>query len=281
LGKLPEEQYDAIEEKLFSDESFLATIEQVEDEIIDEYLEDSLSAADKQAVEDHFLQSADRMDKLQFARLLRSRIQTKKKQSSAFDRGWRVIKPAYFYGMSAAAVALLAICVGLLMNNLGLQRKLDSEIAREQTMQASLSQQLREAQLENAELKKTSPTSGNVSDQQAGPTYLALNLNPIQPRGIESAIRLKLNAGTRGIEIHLPLLDAPFSSYYKAVLRTASGKELVSVAKIKPSRARALSFRITYPQLQAGNYALALTGYDLSGQPIAASPKIYDFTLEK
>ncbi len=104
-------------------------------------------------------------------------------------------------------------------------------------MQASLSQQLREAQLQNAELKKTSPTSGNVSDQQAGPTYLALNLNPIQPRGIESAIRLKLNAGTRGLEVHLPLVDAPFPSY-KAVLRRPAVKNWYPWQKIKPSRAR-------------------------------------------
>jgi anti-sigma-K factor RskA len=75
LGYLPEEQSNAIEEKLFSDESFLAVIEQVEDEIIDEYLDESLSAADKKAAEEHFFQPAERRDKLRFAGMLRSQIQ--------------------------------------------------------------------------------------------------------------------------------------------------------------------------------------------------------------
>jgi anti-sigma-K factor RskA len=280
LGFLTEDQSNAIEEKLFSDESFLALIEQVEDEIIDEYLEDSLSAADKQAVEDHFMEPAERREKLRFAGTLRSHIQQKKKQNLSFERGWHVIRPVYFYAMSAAAVALLAVSVGLVMNNLRLQRKLDSEIAREQTMQAALNQQLRESQLQNAELRKALPVRENRSNQQPEPIYLALNLKPIQPRGIESSPRLKLNAGTRGIEVHLPLVDASFPSY-KAVLRTASGKELVSVGKIKPSEVGELAFRATYPQLQPGNYALVLTGCDPSGQPIATSSKTYYFTLER
>jgi hypothetical protein len=166
------------------------------------------------------------------------------------------------------------------MNNLRLQRKLDSETAREQTMQAALNQQLREAQLQNAELRKALPVRENRSDQQPEPIYLALNLKPIQPRGIESATRLKLNAGTIGLHVHLPLVDAPFPSY-EAVLQTASGKELAAVAKVTPANARELSFRIPYPKLEAGNYTLALTGCDPSGQPIPTSSKTYYFTVEK
>ncbi|MCU1304986.1 MAG: hypothetical protein JWQ87_5270 [Candidatus Sulfotelmatobacter sp.] len=82
LGYLPEERSTTIDERLFVSEHFLAMIEQVEDEIIDEYLEESLSAADKLAVEEHFLQPAERRDKLRFAGMLRSQIQQNPPRSS-------------------------------------------------------------------------------------------------------------------------------------------------------------------------------------------------------
>jgi anti-sigma-K factor RskA len=285
LGFLPEDESNAIEEKLFSEESFLALIEQVEDEIIDEYLEDSLSAADKQAVEDHFMEPAERREKLRFAGTLRSHIQQKKKQNLSFERGWHAIKPVYFYAVSAIAVALFAVSIGLVMNNLRLQRKLDSETAREQTMQAALNQQLREAQLQNEQLqneqhRRILHVSGHRPEKQGEPVYLVVNLKPIQPRGIESATRLKLDAKTRGLEVRLPLVDAPFHSY-QAVLRSANGKELAAVAKVTPANAGELSFRIPYPKLEAGNYVLVLVGGDSSGKPLATSSKTYYITLEK
>src|SRR5437763_12717614 len=51
-------------------------VDSIEDDIIEEYLNGTLNPADKRDVEEYFLRSPERKDKLQFASLLRSSYET-------------------------------------------------------------------------------------------------------------------------------------------------------------------------------------------------------------
>jgi len=61
---------EQIDEQILSDAEFSDTVDIIEDEIIEEYLEGVLSTVDKQAVETHFLRPPERQSKLHNARLL-------------------------------------------------------------------------------------------------------------------------------------------------------------------------------------------------------------------
>lgn len=60
---------------LFNDELW-EIVDSIEDEIIEDYLDRAVSVSDQAAIEEYFLRPAERREKLQFARLLRSRFGT-------------------------------------------------------------------------------------------------------------------------------------------------------------------------------------------------------------
>src|SRR5947209_2648413 len=72
LGGLPEEQCGEIETRLLTDAEFAKAVELIEEEIIEDYLDGSLSPSEKQAVEGHFLRPPERKRKLWFVRVLHS-----------------------------------------------------------------------------------------------------------------------------------------------------------------------------------------------------------------
>jgi anti-sigma factor RsiW len=70
LGELSEEQQVAIEDRAFADQKYLASITSVENDLIDEYVRNELSPAERQRFEKQFLASAERRKRVEFARAL-------------------------------------------------------------------------------------------------------------------------------------------------------------------------------------------------------------------
>jgi len=60
LGELSEEQQVEIEDRAFEDKNYLASITAVENDLIDEYVRNELSGAERQRFEKRFLASAER-----------------------------------------------------------------------------------------------------------------------------------------------------------------------------------------------------------------------------
>jgi hypothetical protein len=77
LGRLDE--HDLLErslsEQILFDDELAEVVDSVEDEIIEDYLDGTLNAADQKSVVQTFLLPPQRQEKLQFARLMRSRFQ--------------------------------------------------------------------------------------------------------------------------------------------------------------------------------------------------------------
>ena len=72
LGRLDSdsELVESIDDQILTDPKFSMSVDVVEDEIIEEYLEGSLSSEDKRAVEKLFLRPPERQHKLKTARLI-------------------------------------------------------------------------------------------------------------------------------------------------------------------------------------------------------------------
>lgn len=74
LGQLPGEQQSNFEERLLTDDDVFQELEIVEDELVDEYLREELTPADRAGFESHFMAAQEHRDKLSFARAFRKSL---------------------------------------------------------------------------------------------------------------------------------------------------------------------------------------------------------------
>src|SRR5215813_8474675 len=164
LGDLPEEAQIQVEDRAFSDPSYLRIIEAVEADLIDAYVRGEMAAQERQQFENRFLVSPQRRKKVDFARAL-ARVasesrpvlaEVEKERSAATRYSWweafaeflRGRSPAFQFGMAA----LVLILAGLVswqvvqtarlrgnLNHLEAERRLQQQ--REETLQTALNQE--------------------------------------------------------------------------------------------------------------------------------------------
>jgi len=77
LGKLDDQEDLELSRDILLNNVPAEMIDSIEDEIIEDYLDNVLTPADKETVEKYFLLSSERREKLRFAQLLRSHLEKK------------------------------------------------------------------------------------------------------------------------------------------------------------------------------------------------------------
>lgn len=132
LGQLPSEQEAQFEERLLTDDDVFEELEIVEDELVDEYLRNELSPADRSGFESYFLASPEHQEKLRFARALRKYVSAKRAEGapiaqqqpgelSASEPSQKSptrffpFRPVFAYAMAAAAIALVVLGAWFMM----------------------------------------------------------------------------------------------------------------------------------------------------------------------
>jgi hypothetical protein len=86
LGQLPEEQQQAIEQRLLTEDDLFEELEVAEDELFDEYVADELTSADRKQFEQYFLATPERQQELKFAAGLRQYVAKKTAVDDALER---------------------------------------------------------------------------------------------------------------------------------------------------------------------------------------------------
>jgi hypothetical protein len=71
---LPQEKLDEMDEQVMTDDDFYNHLLLIEDELVDQYLDDELTAEEARRFESHFLCSRERRQKLRFGRTLREYV---------------------------------------------------------------------------------------------------------------------------------------------------------------------------------------------------------------
>ena len=159
LGRLDEQkelESDLSEGVLFNDD-LSEMVESIEDEIIEEYLDGALVAADRNAVEEYFLRPPERKEKLRFARLLRHRFETKQsdfaephldvlplahtvRSRAAHEAGPVAYWSSHFraYWQVAALILLTVVSLTYISAVRKRQARLETELVRERERSASL-----------------------------------------------------------------------------------------------------------------------------------------------
>jgi len=220
LGRLDDqtELEDDLSDSIVLNDEMTDIVDSVEDEIIEEYLEGSLSSADREAVEKYFLQPPHRKEKLRSAQLLRHYFEMKPSRFSG-TRPHNFVRPpapwvAQFrtYG-GLAALVLVIISTLMYVNSVRRgQTRLERELAQERARSSSLVKQ--------AELLP--------------PTVVPLTLVADRSRGAETQIpQVEIKSSTQRIIVEIALPGAA-SSPYDVRLETKRGEGPLWSASLLP-----------------------------------------------
>src|ERR1044072_4872304 len=159
LGELSEEQQVEIEDRAFADKEYLASITEVENDLIDEDVRHELSETDRRNFESRFLASAERRKRVEFAKAFAHVSAVPERTVAHQHVSWRESLYAFISGLNPAAklafvAAMLLLMVGsawLLTETLRLRRQLTQLQAENQSRQ-SLEQQIEAERRRNEEL---------------------------------------------------------------------------------------------------------------------------------
>jgi len=212
LGRLDSdaELVETIDEQTLTDPEFSMSVDVIEDEIIEEYLEGSLNLEDKRAVERHFLRPPERQLKLKTARLFSRYLESEPRKVATelpaaapglfkvFRVGWTF--PSFRTCAEIAASAVFVISILTLLNQ---RRELDMAIKQ---VDEQLSQERQHSAASNQQLQSAL--------QSLQPVVAMLNLvRPGLQRGKLELPEVKVNSGTKLLHVEVALSSsAPGSS---------------------------------------------------------------------
>jgi CHAT domain-containing protein len=119
LGRLkPERPSQQIEERILIEQDFYEELLVIEDEVIDEYLSNELSTDEREAFEQYFLKTPERIRKLRFARAFSKYVadasQTNSTPAPVRHRLSDIFRRLFASPTRVAAVALVLICFSVL-----------------------------------------------------------------------------------------------------------------------------------------------------------------------
>ena len=248
LGKLDEEERAHIESLFLTDSEAREKVLVVEQELIEDYLEDSLSAEDRKKFLLRYGQTAEQLQQLRITKAIKdwalreNASQTVPLELSTWQRLRARLRLRPVVLIPIAVTALIAILVGGIWLNTRMIR-------------AALEQEL--AQL-------NSPASLHEVPEQ----MFSLNLSPVTVRSIESEIVIKRPAAATAIvELHLPWIQKERYTTYHAEIRRVGGDESFTIPNLQAENNGRYEIRLRFPAriLSRGQYQVRLSGINNGG----------------
>ena len=261
LGKLDDEDRARIEDLFLTDTPTRERVLALEEELLDDYLEDSLSQEDKQQFLSIYAQTSEQRRRLGISRAIkdwaireahapRSNPTTK----SVWNRlwTWLRLKP-HFLVPIAVTIVIAAVLAVVLLNSWIEQRK---HLAIEQEL---------------AQLNSPAGLRG------AAPEMASFDLRAVAIRSDETQNQIKIAEGTRVIELRLPWIQAERYSIYRAEVRRLRDRKSFAIPNlVAESDGRTIRVRLFSQLLTRGNYQLSLTGTSPGG---LSSVQEYSFVV--
>ena len=312
LGELSEEQQVEIEDRAFADQKYLASITAVENDLIDEYVRNELSAAERRRFEQKFLASAERRKRVEFARALAGVIAEEaapKKIVVHESRSWtwRDAIYAFINGLTptariafVSAVPLLLIGAGFLtLETLRLRREvtelraqsqsqqnlqqqaLELERHRNEELNAQLNQEKQQREQTDESLRELSET-GDAVNPAPRPVIASLTLLPGLSRGGDNQPSLVLPEDARLVRLQIGIDPEEQYTNFAVELRTLAGGRVWTRENLKTRNrrgARAVGLTLPATAFKSGEYELRLRGVTENGA--AEDVGFYYFNVRK
>jgi hypothetical protein len=270
LGRLESdsELVESIDEQVLTDTKFSISVDVIEDEIIEEYLEGSLNSEDMRAVERHFLRPPERQHKLKTARLISQYFEAESRKQPAPARNlfnaFRIgqVLPSFRTCAEIAAFAVFIISTLVFWN-----QRLELDIALKQ-MNQQLGQERERLAITNQQLQNAL--------HSLPPAIAMLNLvRPGRQRGDMEIPEVKVNPGTRTLHVEVALLSGTPGKYrveLRHAERTVWSRDDVDVTTV--SGGAILRVDIPAEVLPQGKCELAV-------MPSGEAPLSYLFSVSK
>lgn len=249
LGEVGDEERARIESLFLTDPEAREKVLLIEQELIEDYLEDSLNAGDREKFLSRYGQTAAQLQQLRITRAIKdwalrenASVQTVHDEVSIRSRlrGMLRLKPAFV--IPIAITAMIAVVVGGVWLNSRMKR-------------AAVDQEL--AQL-------NSPASLRESPE---PMFL-LSLSAVTVRSTEPQIVMKRPAdATAIVELRLPWMQKELYPSYRVELRRVGGERLFTIPNLRAVGNDLSTIRLRFPAriLSRGQYQVRLTGIDNRG----------------
>src|SRR2546423_854790 len=252
LGEIDENRRDTLEERLMLDESFNDELSAAEDDLIDAYLADELTDAERDSFKRSFLSTPERRRKLTFARTFRRYVSnarhaetdTAKERDvppvprpTPFSLAWLMQHRAL--GASLAALLLLAVAFGAYR----------AFVSRSGTggERAALEREI--AELNSAGRDVARAPSINVT------------LSPGLVRSSDGVQIVNLTAGIAVVKLQLLITASEYESY-RAALESEKGEEVFTLGGLKDANengVRVVPLNIPAHALESGVFRLKLS----------------------
>jgi len=266
LGELDEQPRLEIEERLITDPEAFAELGAAEQELVEAYLEGTLSPDDRQRFERHYLVHSKHHGFLNVVRLLKLRASASPAGARSVT-AWRNLKElvAFHPAWTAVAATVVLLLLGgnltFLLWHFRLQGQFD-QVRIQQGREELMRQQLQD----RVALLQTQLESRQGVPGQA-PMFV---LTAGQLRSIAPMARIEVPAGARLVRLQLQLQGDRASSY-KAVLADADGNDLWFQAKLAAASIDgrdAVTVLLPAELLSRGDYQVKLNGISASGDPL-------------
>lgn len=247
LGKVDEKERERIERSFLIDAEVKQRVLVAEQDFIEDYLENSLTALDKEIFLSVYAQTAEQRRRLRITRSIKAAAAAEMASYRSINAKserwsqWLQLRPALV--VPVGFTVALAIVIALVWLN-----------SRTRQRHLALEQEL--AQL-NA--------PANLGEVL--PQMVSLDLSPLTLRSIEPQVELKKSADVRFVELRLPSFQKEQFSAFEAEIRRLGDDDAFTIRNLQPESDGRYSTRIRLPLhiLRPGQYQVRLSGIPKSG----------------
>lgn len=259
LGKIDEDESARIESLFLTDSDAREKVLVIEQELIEDYLEDSLTADDREKFLLRYGQTAAQLQQLRITKAIKdwavrenASVRTVPATPSTWNRLRARLRPAFV--IPVAATAMIAIAVAGIWLNSRMKR-------------AAIEQEL--AQLN---------TPANL--REVPPQMVSLELTPIAVRSLERQKELKKSADVKIVQLRLPWIQKERYPTYKAEVQRVGDDESLTIPNLQAEDdgLYAIRLRLRVDFLNPGQHQVRLSGIDSNGD--AGLTEEYAFTVE-
>ena len=246
LGKLDDEQRELIEDLFLTDAQVRERVLAAEQDLIEDYLEDNLTGADRDRFLSRYAQTPAQQRELRITKSIKdwavreaavSRGVTSKSSNLSGFRAW--LRPAFVVPVTAAIV--IAVVVGLWLN--GRMQQRNRHLAVEQEL-----------------ARLNSPSSLREDPGQMA----SLDLSPVTVRSGQSQAEFEQSGDINLLELRLAWIQRERYSTYRAVVRR--GDETLHLPELQAEgEGNTIRIRLPTSMLSSGRYEIELTGINPDG----------------
>lgn len=310
LGELPEDEMAEIEDRAFRDKQYLQEILAVESDLIDEYVQGGLSNSRRQMFANRFLASAERRQKVEFAKALASvlseTIVTEKKSQpaiaqvslwSSFAALFRGFSPAVRFSFATAALLIVIGGIWVVIEAVRLrsqvtqlraeqqrdQQALEDQLADERARNETLSDQLRSEREQHERSEELIRELEREKEAQATkpiePAVISLVLLPGIGRGGSERQKLILPQSVRLVRLQIGIEPGDEYKSFSVELHAPGGETVWTQNNLSARTVRAgrvVVLNLPARLLSAGRYELALKGVTDGGTTEAVGFYYFD-----